>query len=88
MFGLILLSVALIVVGQLNAMQHAALMTFYDAVGAFVDDQRKKKDFCFFFTSASGCNNATCPRFSAGQQCIVTTTLNCTGSNVTRLCVT
>ena len=49
MFGLILLSVALIVVGQLDAMQHAALMTFYDAVGAFVE---KKNDFCFFFTPA------------------------------------
>ncbi len=40
LFGLFhLLSVALVVVGQLlDATQHAALMTVYDAVGAFVDD--------------------------------------------------
>jgi hypothetical protein len=44
-----LLAVAL-VVGQLDTVQHAALMTVYDALGALVD-KRKKTFFAFFFTS-------------------------------------
>ena len=52
MFGLVLLSVALIVDGQLlDATQHAALMTFYDAVGAFVGRKSKKKEFLLFHPS-------------------------------------
>ena len=41
-----LLAVAL-VVGQLDTVQHAALMTVYDALGALVD-KRKKTFFAFF----------------------------------------
>ena len=37
-----LLAVAL-VVGQLDTVQHAALMTVYDALGALVDKRKKRR---------------------------------------------
>jgi hypothetical protein len=75
----------------LQAVQHSALMSVYDALGSSHVDEVKvvlHSLFVFrFFFFWAGCNDATrCPRFDASSNCIGSG-LICSDGNVTRLCV-
>jgi hypothetical protein len=72
----------------LEAAQHSALMSVYDALGAsHVDDEVKSfRIHLLFFVFRAGCIEAVCPRFDASSNC-TGSGLRCSGGSVTQLCV-